>query len=47
MVPVSSWIGVNAGPVITPVGVRAGVSNGEQVATSNLEKLADGMAVKQ
>lgn len=29
------------------IQVKAGVSNGEQVATSNLEKLADGMTVKQ
>ena len=29
------------------IQVKSGVSNGEQVATSNLEKLADGMAVKQ
>ena len=29
------------------IQVKSGVSNGEQVATSNLEKLADGMTVKQ
>lgn len=29
------------------IQVKSGVSNGEQVATSNLEKLADGMSVKQ
>ena len=29
------------------IQVKSGVSNGEQVATSNLEKLGDGMTVKQ
>jgi hypothetical protein len=29
------------------IQVKAGVANGEQVATSNLEKLGDGMAIKQ
>src|SRR4030095_4623638 len=29
------------------IQIKTGVTNGEQVATSNLEKLTDGMAVKQ
>jgi len=39
---------VQTGPTESDlIQVKSGISNGEQVATSNLEKLGDGMAVKQ